>query len=207
MTQANDSITVTPGTGATVATHLVNGKEHEVVMVAHSSGHIHGTIPTYSWWRTFTVGAASQRTLDIFNASGSGKIVKLRKLFLYHDGSVQTGVPHIFSLIRTSTVGTGGTVLTGAKQDSNDAAIPAQITARMNATGGATEGVTVFGIVVDTEETRPATGIAPMINWMPEGDDVGDLVLREGEGALVKQITSSTVGIWGCLIVASIVDA
>lgn len=31
MSQANDSILVTPGSGATVATELIAGKEHQVV--------------------------------------------------------------------------------------------------------------------------------------------------------------------------------
>lgn len=38
MTQANDSITVTPGTGATVATQLAGGKEYQVVVVADQNG-------------------------------------------------------------------------------------------------------------------------------------------------------------------------
>lgn len=43
MTASNDSILVTPGTGATVATHLVNSKEHQVVMVADEYGSIQGS--------------------------------------------------------------------------------------------------------------------------------------------------------------------
>lgn len=38
MTQANDSITVTPGTGATVATQLAGGKEYQVVVMADQNG-------------------------------------------------------------------------------------------------------------------------------------------------------------------------
>lgn len=43
MTQANDSITVTPGTGATVATHSVDSKEHQVMIVADPAGRLLGT--------------------------------------------------------------------------------------------------------------------------------------------------------------------
>ena len=46
MSQANDSVLVTPGAGATVATHLVSAKEYQVVMVADESGHIQQTLPT-----------------------------------------------------------------------------------------------------------------------------------------------------------------
>ena len=205
MTQANDSFLQTPaGSGVQLATHLAGGKEHPVVMVSHASGHIRGTIPTYTYWRPFTAGAANQRIIDLFNASGSGVRVKLRKLFVHHDQSVVTGVPVRFDMIHTTAVGTGGTGITGRNQNSTDAAIPAQVTCRHSATGGATEAYVRFGFSVDTEETRPATGIAPMINWLPEGDDVGDVVLNEGEGALVKQITSTAVGIFGCLLVVTI---
>lgn len=38
MAQANDSITVTPGTGATVATQLAGGKEYQVVVMADQNG-------------------------------------------------------------------------------------------------------------------------------------------------------------------------
>ena len=176
-------------------------------MLAHASGHIRGTIPTYTWWRPFTAGAGGQRIIDIYNAAGSGVDVKLRKLFLHHNQSVQTGVPVLFDLVHTTSVGTGGTVIVGSKQDSADAAIPAQVTVRHSAAGGATETFTRFGFAVDTEETRPGTAIAPMINWLPEGEDVGDIVLHQGEGAVVKQITATTVGVWGCLLVASIVAA
>jgi len=194
--------------GETAASHTpTGGAEHQVVMVAHASGHIKGTIPTYSWWRAYAAGAQNQRSLDIFNASGSGVVVKLRKLFVHHNQAAVTGVPILFDFIHTTAVGTGGTVITGRLQDSDDAAIPAQVTARFNATGGATESYVRFGFAVDTEETRPATSIAPMINWLPEGDDIGDIALHEGEGALVKHITNSTVGVFGIYLVASILPA
>lgn len=46
MTQANDSITVTPGTGATVATQLVSGKEYQVVVMADQNGDMDPTTRT-----------------------------------------------------------------------------------------------------------------------------------------------------------------
>lgn len=203
MTQPNDSVAVTEGTGPTIATHAVGANDFQVVMLAHASGHIRGTIPTYTYWRPHAAGAQNQRTLDIFNAAGSGVLVKLRKLFLHHNGAVVTGVPHLFDVIHTTAVGTGGTVITGRKQRTSDPDIPAEVTARLSATGGATESFVRFGIAVDTEETRPGTMFAPAINWLPEGDDIGDITLAEGEGLLLKQITASTVGVWGTLLVVT----
>jgi hypothetical protein len=204
MSLAGDSIPVTPGVGEDVAVHTAGGKQHQVVMLAHASGHIKGTIPTYHYWRTFTAGAQNQLLVDIFNASGSGKIVKIRKLFVNHNQAVVVGVPLLYDVIKTTSVGTGGTVITGRAVDSANDAIPAQITCRFSASGGAATNFTMFGFAVDTEETRPGTSIAAMINWMPEGEDVQEMVLREGEGMKVVQITNSTVGVMSCLLVVTI---
>lgn len=46
MALANDSVTVTPGAGATIATQLASGKEHQVVCLADQSGNLDPTIPT-----------------------------------------------------------------------------------------------------------------------------------------------------------------
>jgi hypothetical protein len=206
MALPNDSVLVTPGTGATIATHLVSSKEYQVVMVAKDTGHIEGSTPTYTWWRTFTAGAQNQRTFDIFNASGSGVTIVCKKLFLFHDQSTVTGVAHTFSVIRTSAVGTGGTVITGAKNKTGNPAIHANVTARFSASGGATEGATLFGIGTSPEETLPAASLHAAINWLPtDGEDVQDIELAEGEGLLLKQITNSTVGVWGVLLVAQLV--
>jgi hypothetical protein len=203
MSLAGDSIDITPGTGAVVATETVAGKEHQVVMMAHASGHIKGTIPTYYYWSTFDAGALNEVLIDIFNASGSGKILKIRKMFVHHNQATVVGVPFLYDVIKTTAVGTGGTTITGRPVDSANAAIPAQVTCRHAATGGATTSFTYFGFAVDTEETRPGTSIAPMINWMPEGEDVQEIVLREGEGLKVVQTTSSTVGVMACLLVVT----
>lgn len=204
MTKAGDSILVTPGSGATVATHIVDGKEHQVVMIAHESGHILDTLPTYYWYRTYAAGAQNQRTIDLFNASGSGVIVRVKKLFIQHNMAAVTGVGHTFDVIRTSAVGTGGTTLTGRTPDSANAALPAQVTARSSATGGATESFVFFSAAVDPEESRPGAALMGMVNWIPEGPNIQEIVLREGEGLLLKQITNSTVGVWSALLVGTV---
>lgn len=209
MAKPTDSVGIKDNApGAGVVEHagvIIDGLFYPVSIPAHISGHIRGTIPTFTFWRPYTAGANTQRTIDLFNAAGSGVDVKLRKLFLHHNGATVVGVPHLFDVIHTTTVGTGGTVITGRAQDSADAALlPAQVTCRLSATGGAAESFVRFGVAVHCEETFPATGIAPMINWLAEGDDIGDIVLHEGQGVLVKQMTNSTVGVWGCWLVVSI---
>lgn len=205
MTQANDSILVTPGSGATVATHNPgDGKEYQVVMLASPTGHLHDTNPTYYFYTGLAAGAQNQRLIDLFNASGSGVTVKVKKLFMQCNQAAITGVGLQYDVIRTSAVGTGGTTITGRLAVTANPAIPANVTSRARATGGATESHILFPLGVDPEETRPGAGIMGMINWMPEGQNIQELELAEGEGVLVKQITNNTAGIMGCVLVVTI---
>lgn len=190
--------------GDAVATHSAGGKQHQVVMIAGPSGHLNDTQETYYYYTGLAAGAANQRLIDLFNASGSGKLVKVKKLFMQCNQAAITGVGLQYDVIRTSAVGTSGTTITGRPADTANAAIPAQVTARRGATGGATESHILFPLGVDPEETRPGAGIMGMINWMPEAPNIQELVLREGQGILVKQITSSTAGIMGCVLVVTI---
>lgn len=192
--------------GDAVAVHSVGGKNHQVVMIAGPSGHINDTQPTYYFYTGLAAGAQNQRLIDLFNASGSGKVVKVKKLFMQCNQAAITGVGLQYDVIRTSAVGTSGSTITGRTPVTGNPAIPAQITARRGATGGATESHILFPLGVDPEETRPGAGIMGMINWMPEGANIQELELPVGEGILVKQITSNTAGIMGCVLVVTISD-
>lgn len=203
MALPNDSIAVTPGSGATVATHTISGKEYQVVLVAGPSGHIENTQPTYYFNRAGAAGAANQRTLDIFNATGSGLVVRLKKLFLFHDQTAITGVGHRFELRRTTSVGTGGTSITAVKADSTDAALHANVTARASATGGAATSDLLFNITTNPEETLPAASMHSGVNWVPEGDGIKPIIINENEGVVLTQITSNTAGIWHALAVVT----
>src|SRR3990167_6183141 len=167
MTQANDSILVTPGSGATVATHNPgDGKEYQVMMLADDSGHIAQTLPTYSLWVPTAAVGANKLYADLFNASGSGKVIEVRGIWAIPDTDVAVvgalGIQIL--LLRTSAVGTGGTVPTyngGTAEttgtivplDTNNGAPPAQITARALPTGGATISAFYWGQFVCGEET------------------------------------------------------
>ena len=118
--------------------------------------------------------------------------------------SAVTGVPHLFEVHRTSTVGTGGTAITGMPSDTTNAALPSQITARSSPTGGATSAGLLFYIATNPEETLAAASVHAGINWMPEGDSITPIVLNEGQGISVNQITSSTVGVWTALLVVTV---
>lgn len=218
--QANDSVLVTPGAGATVATHNPgDGKEYQVVMVADDSGHIQQTLPTYSWWAPTAAVGANKLYADLFNASGSGKVIELRGIWAITDtDTAVTGALGIeLLLLRTSAVGTGGTAPTyngGSASttgtivpfDTNNSALPAQITARALPTGGATISAFWWSQFVPGEEA--ATSQAYMTafqNLLPSTAMGQRLTLREGQGILYKQGAIASVGNLAFLTVFTIV--
>src|SRR3990167_6563188 len=152
MALPNDSILVTPGVGATVATHLVGGKEYQVVMQADNSGHIASSLETYFWMTPAAAVGAGKLYLDLFNGVGSGKIIDIRGIWMVPKTDVGvTGALGIrIDLYRSSAIGTNGTAfayksatpdVAGGNvtpSDTANAALPAQITGRHLPTGGAT---------------------------------------------------------------------
>lgn len=220
MTQSNDSIVVTPGAGATVATHNPgDGKEYQVVMVADDSGHLQQTLPTYSWWVPSAVVGASKLYADIFNAVGSGKIIEVRGIWAITDTdtAVSGALGIEIMLLRTSAVGTGGTAPTyngGSVDttgtiiplDTNNAALPAQVTARALPTGGATIAAFYWAQWVAGEEA--ATSMAYMTsfqNLLPVATMTQRITLREGQGLLIKQGTVAATGRVAFLVLFTLV--
>lgn len=206
MTQANDSILVTPGAGATVATHAPgDGKEYQVLMLAGPAGHLAGDVPTYYVQTAQQAAAANKDFIEIFNATGSGKLMRLHKIYMQSNIATQTGVGMQFDLIRTSAVGTGGTTLTPVLVDTSKPAVPAQVTARAAPTGGATASATLMSPWLSSEETQPGVHLNWANNIIPEDNLIQPPVLRENQGIKLRQITSSTAGSWSALAVITLV--
>ena len=215
MTQANDSILVTPGAGATVATHLIASKEHQAFVQVDESGHLLGSLPTYFYCTPGAAVGASKLYLDLFNATGSGKIIDVRGIWIIPktDVAVVGALGIRIDLYRTSAVGTGGTVaayksatpdVAGGNinpSDTNNAALPAQITARHLPTGGATIAQWLFATFSLGEETATSQSymsqyqnILPNLVWGQK------LAIRENSGILLKQGTIAATGTIGFLI-------
>lgn len=208
MAQPNDSILVTPGSGATVATHLKNSKEYQTVIVADAFGDLHGTQETWvvSTGNQVNVAAARTSHFDIFNASGSGKKLRIKGVFIQPTLVAVTGVGLTWELIRSSSAGTGGSTLTPRPFDSNNAALPAQVTARGKPTGGAATSITWYVVNSSSEETTPYAGLASILNHVKCWDriDTQDLVLNEGEGLKIDQTTSSAVGSTNIVVIFTV---
>ncbi len=209
MTQANDSILVTPGSGATVATHLANSKEYQVVAEADESGHLLGSKDTWYFATGATAHVAAARTtlIDIFNASGSGKTLRVVGLYVIPALAAVTGVGQTYEAIRTSAVGTGGSTITPQSPSSDTTALPAQVTARTKPTGGATTSATLLYINGSSEETSPYAAMASQLNHIPlsnhRGPALAGLLLKEGQGLKIDQTTNSSVGNVNVLLVVT----
>ncbi len=215
MALANDSFQkAADGSGALIATHAVGGKKLQVVCLADDSGHIQGSLPTYFYTSPSIAVGASKLMLDLFNATGSGKVLDIRGLWLIakSDVAVVGAVAARFDLFRTSTVGTGGTAASVDSAtvdvgggnitmfDESNAAVPAQITARVAPTAGATNSRWLFPIFAFPEETAVAAHLLQFQNAIPMFTYGQKLVVRENTGICIRQGSVASVGSFSFLI-------
>jgi hypothetical protein len=204
MTLAGDSILVTPGSGATVATHTVSSKEYQVVMQAGVDGHILDSKEGFLVWYTPGTNAANREVAELFNADATA-IVRIRGIWLVPTLTAVTGIQHIFEVNKISAVGTtGSTTVTPRKLDSSFAALNANITARFGSTAGATLDHLFFNIYVFNEETAAGgtVGLVAYQNQLPSlGRDTVEITLRQNQGLQIKELESGTeAGLTGALI-------
>lgn len=196
----NDSILVTPGTGATVATHLVSAKEYQVYMEADNLGHIKGSRDGFLCFFTPATNADARRVADLFNADATA-VVRVQGIWTIPTFTAITGVGIGFGLKRTTTVGTGGTAMTPRPLDTTFGALDPDITARAGATGGATVGYVYWQTYYNHDETHTGGAVAPYINLFPViSDKVVEIVLRQNQGILIQQDMAVTVGLTGALM-------
>ena len=149
--------------------------------------------------------ANSKQHISIFNGVGSGKVLRVSKLFMTNmlaDVVVSGGARRLD--VKRATNLSGGVDLTPLKHDSTNDAVPMQVLIKTGAS--LTEGVLLFPLVFPDDEmlltqNSAAQQIFSGINWIPEGIEIQELTLNEGEGMTIKQITSSTAGITTWIIV------
>jgi hypothetical protein len=155
--------------------------------------------PTYHAWANDVAPAASKHMLTLFNAAASGVIVEvydLRALLLQI--AAVTGVTLRWDILKASAA-SAGTVITPELFDTGAAALPAGVTVR---TGGTvTAGNRLGGLIVAGEEiTTAQTNLGAVgFDLLPALKNLRakPLVLREGQGLTVQNVTSSTVGTFG----------
>lgn len=151
--------------------------------------------------------AAATDYFDLFNAGGSGVIIKVMGLWPMIQTTAASAIVPAFqwSVITTSAVGTGGSAhtfegaaspATGAvnisRVDSNDDPLPVEITARGVPTGGATAARFLMNAFLVTEDVNAATQLCTYFNLFPVGvRGLKEVLLREGQGIKVRQITAT----------------
>jgi len=216
-----DNVILPPGSGGdTIASDDIGGIKFQRVKLIYgddgvNSGDVSVANPlpmtiksdTAAYTVFIPAGAvgANKVYFDLFNATGSAKVVKLKSIRVIKDGSVAvTGVVAVkLFLTRTTAVGTGGTAATEngtsltapaiSEHDTLSAALPSQVTARLAPAGGATAGAVISERAVFTEETN-ASSYDRVEFLLPEGVDTQALMCRENEGIRVVQGAVASVG-------------
>lgn len=215
MASANDSVPITPGVGAPIATHLIGGKQYQAVVTADADGHIRGSLPAWGLVIPPSAVGANKIYFDLFN-NAAGTILRLRKLFVIVATDVAvTGTLGVrVDTMRTSAVGTGGTTATTTTNASKTAAafwpfagtgtLPSGISCRAIPTGGATDEQWLWPQYLFTEETNASTQMAQFFNLLPELTTEQSIELPTGKGLKVIQGTVASVGSLAFLVVFTI---
>lgn len=201
MTLPANSIAVTPGSGATVATQTIGGKDYQVMIVADDSGHLAQSVPSYTFYIKNQAGGGPKVHFDIFNTTTG--LLELRGLWIspHLSGTAVTGaVSPDFDLFRTSAVGTGGTTIgangasfpTIASMDSTNTALPAGVTVRAAPTGGATSAVALCSSYVTQEETNAGAQMGQWFNVLPVTMVGQRYAARQNQGF---KLTQATLGV------------
>lgn len=205
MALPNGSVPITPGVGATIATHVAGGKQYQAIVTADPDGHVRGSLPAWGLVIPPTAVGASKVYFDLFNNQAS-TILRLRKLFAIVATDVAvTGVVGVrVDAMRTSAIGTGGSAATTTVSASKSAAafwpftpggtLPAGVTCRAVPAGGATDEQWLWPSYVFTEETNQSSHIPQFFNLLPELSTEQSIELPTGKGLKVVQGTVASVG-------------
>lgn len=176
----------------------------------HEQGVFQGALPTYYALADAVAFAANKHMISLYNAAGSGVMVVIKKLYLINlQLSAVTGVAVRQDFKRFTAVHTGGTAITPVSNDTTNPALPAGVTCKTGAT--LTDVTLLFPLTFANDEVGatqafPSVQLQAGINWIPEGSEVQEVRLREGEGVTVKNITSTMVGSFAYMFVFTVDD-
>lgn len=199
MALAGDSILVTPGAGAVVATETISSKEHQVIMLADAYGHIIGGRDVYVFSAVAMAKAASKIYLTLFNADAALKVDIALILINQELTAAVTGLVRGMRLFRTtSTAPSAGTALTAVKLKSASPALDVDITGRGNGVTATASGDAI-GIAGVGEEETGAGGAGSHVLFSEQA--VGEpIVLSQNEGVMVAQDSTAGTGLLSALV-------
>lgn len=156
------------------------------------------------------VAVANTVHWDLFNGDAS-LLVRITSIIqIPNVTTAVTGVVFDWELMRTTSVGTGGSALTAWLPDLNQTALDADITCRSKPTGGAAASTVLKSYSINSEETTVATQLfstlsaAGLTNLVPAElsppNSWNGILLRPGQGLRCVQVTNSAAGNTGWLI-------
>jgi hypothetical protein len=166
--------------------------------------------PTYYALADNVAFANGKTHFSLYNAAGSGLVLAVRKIFAINlQTAAITGAALRMNVNRFTTAHTGGTPITPISMDTQNPALPAQITCLTN--GTVTGPTLLYPFIITTEEEAATAALTKnmyqaMTNLQPEGQEIQELRLREGQGMSISQVTNATVGTYAWFIVFTALD-
>ena len=148
--------------------------------------------------------ANNKSMLGIFNGSGSGRIVRVYRVWVLNNQTAGvTGVLTTWTL-RRSSAQSGGTAITATKHDTSSENMPAQVLIATGGTATLTADNALRAWVWSNDEPAVSSGTSDEFEtlvplncvWDSTGDTtIEPIVLREGQGISVHHSGSSAVGV------------
>ena len=163
--------------------------------------------PTFLAFANDVAFAGNKHHITLYNPVGSGYNIQLERLLGYNlQLAAVTGVAVRMELLRCG-IPTGGTVITPVGYDlALDGTSPAGLVITTNSTSVASES-RLFAFGINNDEI-PATNSNATgqfrVDVLTALPDTRTGTLRPGEGITLKQITASTVGLYGWQLVYSV---
>lgn len=156
------------------------------------------------------VAAANAVHWDMFNADAALLVRVTSIIQIPNVTTAVTGVVFDWELMRTTSVGTGGTAITAWLPDLSQTALDADITCRSKPAGGAGASTVLKSYSINSEELTVATQLwstlaagnftnlvpaelSPPVSWH-------GILLRQNQGLRCTQVTNSIQGNTGWLI-------
>lgn len=159
---------------------------------------------TYTAAAIGTAFGNNKSMLAIFNGSGSGRIIRVYRVWVLNNQTAAvTGVLTTWTL-RRSSAQSAGTAITPTKHDTTSESMPAQVAIATGATVTQTSDVAFRAWVWSNDEPAASSATSDELEcliplncvWDSTGDsNIEPIVLRETQGLDVRHSGSSAVGI------------
>lgn len=173
----------------------------------HEQGVFTAALPTYYAVADAVAFANTKTHFSIVNESGSGVLISIRKLFPINVSIGALTGAALRMEARKLTAHSGGTAITAQSCDSTNPALPAQVTIKTNGTPTGT--TLLYPFIITTEEETATAALTKnvfqaMTNIQPDGPELQEYRLREGEGFSIFQSTNATVGSFAWFMVFTV---